>query len=290
MALNKIALLAGMVLAWSGAASAAYRFEAPDVLDLDTDDQLLPLAKSDPLMPAPLAADTAKAILAASEVGNDAVGQLPMLDGDDKAARKQEQARIAAEAPAVQRQGKTLTIRPQSGGPVVFTDRPAPKRADADADGELFVYAGRIGAARYHRVEERFQQDAPGSYLLGPAGGNSIFVPNGSYIEQLSPDGKWLLSMSSGDTHVLLVVMALDVGGPQLGLLCRGGGTGKAGPAVFKGWHDATSFDLVLTPYGPGAQGPVESIPLRFSLEAQGWRPASADPSTFQRLDYACRR
>lgn len=288
MASNKIAAIAGLALTCCGAALAAYRFEAPDVLDLDTDEHLLPLAKSDPLVPGPLAADAAKTIIAAPEVGNDAPGQLPMLDGDDKAARKQEAARIAAEAAAV-RTGKTLTIKTSSAA-VVFSDRPPPKRSDVEADGELFVYAGRIGAAKYHRVEERFEQDAPGSYLVSPGGGKSLFVPNGSYVEQLSPDGKWLLSTSTGDTRVLLVVMALEVEGPRLALLCHGGGTGKAGPALFKGWHDATSFDLVLTPYGPGQQGPLESIPVRFALDAQGWRPATADPGTFKRLDYACRR
>lgn len=283
-------VLFGLALACCGTALAAYRFEAPDVLDLSTDEHLAPLAKGDPVAPVPLAADAAKAILAAPEVSNDAPGQIPMLPGGDKAARKQEQARIAAEAAAVQRTGKTLTIKTQSGAPVEFTDRQPPKRADADQDGELFVYAGRLGAAGYHRVEERFQQDAPGSYLVGPAGGKSLFLPNGSYVEQLSPDGKWLLSMSPGDTHVLLVVMALDAAGPQLALLCRGGGSGKAGPAAFKGWHDANSFDLVLTPVGPGQQGVLETVPVRFALDAQGWHPATPEPKAFERLDYGCRR
>ncbi|MBV8062106.1 MAG: hypothetical protein JOY51_00845 [Nevskia sp.] len=274
----------------SAAALAAYRFEASDVLDLSTEDHLAPLAKTDAPAPVALAADAAKAILAAPEVGNDAPGQIPMLDGTDKQARKQEQARLAAEAASVQRAGKTLTIKTQSGAPVLFIDRQAPQRSDADADGELFVYAGRLGAARYQRVEERFQQDAPGSYLVGPAGGKSLFIPNGSYIEQLSPDGKWLLSMSAGDTHALLVLMALDADGPRLALLCRGGGGGKAGPAQFKGWHGADSFDLVLSPVGAGQQGVLETIPVRFALDAQGWHPATPNPVAFERLDYACRR
>jgi hypothetical protein len=288
--LFKFGLALACVAGGGEAALGAYRFEAPDVLDLSTETPLLPLAKGDSIAPAPLAGDAARAILAAPEAGNDAPGQLPLLDGPDKAARRQEPARIVAEAPAVQRAGKTLSITPQSGAAVAFSDRQPPKRADVDEDGEFFVYAGRVGAARYHRVEERFQQDSPGSYLLNPANGRSVFVPNGSYVEQLSPDGKWLLSMSPGDTHVLLVVMALDAGGPRLALLCRGGGTGKAGPAMFKGWRDAATFDLVLTPVGPGQQGVLESVPVRFALDAQGWHPATPDPRSFERLDYACRQ
>ena len=68
------------------------------------------------------------------------------------------------------------------------------------------------------------------------------------------------------------------------------GSAGRAGPGAFKGWHDATSFDLVLQPTAPGQSAPAESIPLRFSLDAQGWHPAATDPKVFERLDYACRR
>lgn len=275
-----------------------YRFEAPGVLDLSVDRQLAPL-KGAPIAAVPLAGDIARTILAAPEVGNDAPGQLPMLDGTDKAARKQEQARLAAEAPAVQRAGKTLTIKPQSGAAVLFGDRQAPKRADADQDGELFIYAGRTGAVRYHRVEERFQQDSPASYLVNPLNGKTLFATNGSYVVQLSPDGNWLLSMSPGDTRVLLVVMALDADGPRLALLCQGGTAVNAGPGVFKGWRDDKTFDLVLTPLvlAPGKPGqgsattlPAEPIALRFTADAMGWQTATPDPKALERVGYACWR
>jgi hypothetical protein len=284
-----VAALMGLAGLCCGAAAASgYRFQAPGVVDISVDDGLAPLAKGDPIAPTPLAADAAAAILKAPEAGNDAPGQLPMLDGDDKAARKQEGARLAAAAPAVSRAGKTLTLKPQAGAAVTFTDQQPPKRKDADEDGELFVYAGPVGAG-YHRIEERFQQDAPGSYLVNGANGKTIFTPNGSYVVQLSPDGKWLLSMSPGDTHVLLAVMALDADGPNLALYCRGSGNGNAGPAAFKGWHDATSFDLVLSPIAPGQQKASENIPVRFSLQGQSWRPATPDPKVFDRLGYVCR-
>lgn len=280
-------LVAVLALLCNSAMAAGYRFEAPDVVDLAVIDPLAPLAKSAPLVPAPLAADAAQAILAAPEVDNEAKAQLPLLDGDDKAARKHEGPRLAVESATVRRAGHTLSIQPKSGAPVLFVDRPAPRRADADEDGELFVYAGRVGTAGYHRVEERFQQDAPGSYLVSPGNGKSLFVSNGSYVVQLSPDGKWLLSMSGGDTHALMVVMALEAEGPRLSLLCRSPGT--AGPAAFKGWRDAASFDLVLGPIGPGNQGVLEHVPLRFALGAEGWGPAG-DAKALERLGYVCRR
>lgn len=296
MASNKLAAAAGLVLTCCATARADYRFQAPDVLDLDTSDHLLPLAKSDPLVPGPLAADAAKTIIAAPELGNDAPGQLPMLDGSDKAARKSEAARIAAEAAAVQRTGKTLTIK-TSGAAVVFTDRPPPKRSDVEADGELFVYAGRIGAAKYHRVEERFEQDAPGSYLVSPGGGKSVFVPNGSYVEQLSPDGRWLLS-AGGGTRALLVLMSLAADGPALALICEGGDTPYAGPSAFKGWRDAKTFDLVLNPLvvipgkpgdGAASTAPPVPIPLRFRYDGQRWLPQTPDAKALQRVGYVCR-
>jgi len=291
-------MLAGLGGGWCGAALGAYRFESPGVLDVSTDEHLVP-QKADAIPTAPLAADAAQAILAAPEVGNDAPGQLPMLNGSNKAARKQERARLAAEPAAVQRSGGTLTIRTQSGGPVAFTDRPPAARADADADGEFFLYAGRIGAAGYQRVEERFEQDAPGSYLVNTANGKTLFVPNGSYEVQLSPDGKWLLSMSSGDTRVLLVVMALDAEGPRLALICHGGNSVNAGPAVFKGWHDEKSLDLVLNPLAiaPGKPGQgsatvlaTEPIPLRIAFDGQGWHPEVRDPRVLEKVGYVCRR
>ncbi|MDR3414882.1 MAG: hypothetical protein P4L83_01735 [Nevskia sp.] len=292
-----VAAVVGLAAAWGGAVfGAGYRFEAPDVLDLSTVQPLLPLEQGDPIAAVPLAADIATAILAAPEVGNEAPGQVPMLDGSDKVARKQEQARIAAESTAVRRAGKTLTIDTGAAGPVKFSDHGSSSR-DA-ADGELFLYAGRIGAASYHRVEERFLADVPGSYLMNPASGRMVFAPNGSYVVQLSPDGRWLLSMSPGDTHVLLVVMALAADGPGLALVCRSATTNGA-LAAFKGWYDARSLDLVLTPLvlAPGKPGqgaaallPSEPIPVRLALDDQGWHPQTPDPKALERIGYTCRR
>jgi hypothetical protein len=296
----------GLVIALATAASvlccataiAGYRFEDPAVFDLSIDERLAPLTKGAPIAATPLAGDAAKAIVAAPEVGNDAPGQVPMLPGTDKAERKQEQARIAAAAPAVQRSGKTLSIKTQGAG-VEFSDRRPPPRADADQDGEMFFYAGRVGATSYHRVEERFQQDAPASYFVNAANGKRLFAPNGSYVVQLSPDGKWLLSMSAGDTRVLLVVMALDADGPNLALLCHGDSAVNAGPGAFKGWHDDGSFDLQLNPLvlAPGKPGqgaattlPPESIPLRFAFDGQGWQVRTPDPKALDRVGYVCRR
>ncbi|HZP12905.1 MAG TPA: hypothetical protein VFB36_10840 [Nevskiaceae bacterium] len=263
------------------ALAGEYRFEGADVIDLSIYDPLAPLLKS-VVEPKSLDRNIAKGIIAAAEVSNEAPGQLPMIDATDKKARVLEQKQIAAESAVVQRHGETLTIKTSSGHDVVFRDRPPPKSQDSDADGEMFVYAGRVGAARYHRIEERFQHDAPGSYLVSPADDQTVFVPNGSYVEQISPDGKWLLSMSPGDTHVLLVVVELAADAPKLALVCRGGEAKYAGPGMFKGWRDGSTFDVVLNP--------TISIPLRFSLDGEAWRPATPDPLALTRLGYVCKR
>lgn len=292
-------IAAGICCAWSLAALAGdYRFESPDVLDVSVDRTLRPLLTTD--VPAtPLAPDIAAAIIGEPEVGNEAPGQLPMLDGSDKVARKAEKARIAAQSALVERAGKTLTIRTASGKTAEFRDRPPPVRNDADADGELFIYAGRIGASGYHRVEERFQQDAPGSYLVAPGDDKTVFVPNGSYVEQLSPDGKWLLSMSPGDTRVLLVVLALDADAPRVALMCDGNNVKNAGPGTFKGWRDASTFDVVLNPLvlAPGTPGqgaatvvPTDPIALRFVSDAKAWHPTTPRPEKLAELGYVCRR
>lgn len=280
------------------AVAGEYRFERPDVLDVSIYDPLAPLLKT-VVAPKTLDPKTAREIVAASEVSNEASGQLPMIDASDKAARKLEQKQIAAESSIVQRQGKKLTIKATSGHDAEFVDRPPPKSSNSDADGELFVYAGRVGAARYHRVEERFQHDAPGSYLVSPADDKTVFVPNGSYVEQISPDGRWLLSMSAGDTHVLLVVVELAADEPKLALVCRGGDSKYAGPGMFKGWRDGSSFDVVLNPLvlAPGKPGlgaatviPTEPIPIRFAVDGEAWQPATPNPQALAELGYACKR
>src|SRR5262249_17870528 len=83
------------------ALAGEYRFEESDVLDVSTDQQLAPREKGDTVATTTLAADIAKAIVAAPEVGNEARGQLQMLEGTDKVERKREQARIQPDSTSV---------------------------------------------------------------------------------------------------------------------------------------------------------------------------------------------
>lgn len=278
-----MAVLAGLCVLH--AAYGAYRFEDPAVLDLSAAERLLPLQKGERMAVQPLAADAAAAILAAPDHSMDAPGQVPYTDEKGRGARKQEQARIAAESAAVQRGDKMLRIKPQSGAAVEFMDRQTPARADADGDSERFFYAGRIGAGAYHRVEVLFGHDSPGSFLVNPASGKTAFVHNGGDTVVLSSDGNWLLDLDPLNAPFLLAVADLGADGPESALICHGGGSGIASVS-FKGWHDDKSFDLVLTPGGQGAAG----VALRIAFDGQGWRPAAADAKALEALGYGCWR
>ncbi len=283
-----IAVFAGFAASviWSGAAYGGYRFEDPTILNLSAAERLAPLEQGDPIAATPLAAAAAAAIVAAPELGEDAPGQVPILDGEDKAARKQEKPRIAAEAPAVQRNGKKLSIKPQTGSAVEFVDTSASKNSDGDS--ETFIYAGRIGAEHYHHVEERFQQDAPDSYFINPASGKIVSAHNGADVVELSSDGKWLLSLSRENPPFLLAVAALDGDGPHLALVCHGSASSKISAASFKGWHNENSFDLALTPGAPGETAGA-AIPLRIALDGQSWHPAAVSKD-LERIGYSCKR
>ncbi len=52
---------------------------------------------------------------------------------------------------------------------------------------------------------------------------------------------------------------------------------------IFKGWRDGSSFDVVLNPSS-------ESIPIRFAVEGEAWRPATPNPLALADLGYACKR
>ena len=265
-----------------GEAAAGYRFEDPALLNLSSEERLLPLQGGPPIPVTVLPSGTAAAILAAPELGEKGPGLVTPLDGEDKIQRRKEAARLATDAPAVHRTARTLVVQPQSGMAVEFTDTVTPRRKDVDGDSETFFYAGRLGTTGYYQVEERFQQDAPAAYFVNPGNGKTAFGQPGADSVVLSPGGQWLLSVHT--MPLLIAVAALGPSGPTLKLVCQG----KPDNTALKGWSGESAFDLGFTLGTPGEKG-SRDIPVRVEMEGDAWQLATSDADALGRMDIHCR-
>lgn len=182
-----LALMAGA----SGAHAkepAGLRFDSPGVLDLSTR-ELPSTATARRIAPTTALPAAAGAEIAAAPALGEEEPLLPFVgvaarcqDLLDACVRRYEAASIGREAAEVSRNGKRLTIKPQTSTPVAFADWNLPASAKADGDGTKHVYAGRLDNSRYHRVEVQFDHDAPGSFLVNPGNGKTAFVHNGADV------------------------------------------------------------------------------------------------------------
>jgi hypothetical protein len=148
------------------------------------------------------------------------------------------------------------------------------------------AYLGRLAGNGYHRIEVQFGHDAPGSFLVNPGNGKVAFVHNGGDIAVPAPDGMHMLTFNSMNPPLSVRVVALDASGPRLALTCTVKPDSPA-TAQFKGWHDASAFDLALLPGGTRGE---EIIALRLRHDAQGWHVASIDPGRIAMIAFACRQ
>jgi hypothetical protein len=253
------------------AAASPYSFDRPEVLDL-TEPERLVRFKVRGLVAGALAPDAAAAILHLPDVGMEAPTHLAPSSKEGADAREAESKLIVAEEPAVIRSDKKLEIRPQSGDMVTFGDWAEPARKDADGDSETFHYLGRVGAAKYHRLEVRFGHDAPGSFLVNPASGKTVFVHNGGDVVALSPSGTRLASLHTAGAPYLLAVAAIGAAGPDVEFLCQAIDKHRIKSIAFKGWRDDTNLDLVLTPL----EG--SPIAIRARLDVRGPRVSVSGP------------
>jgi hypothetical protein len=265
-------------------------FDSPGVLDLAERTQAI---ENGSAVPATLlgAAD-AKAILTAAALDE---ARPALRFSDDQYAcdppsracsEAGERALVDAAGSTVKREGKRLTVVPSAGAPAIFLDWTMATTKSADGDLGTHVYLGRLAGSGYHRTEVQFGHDAPGSFLVNPGNGKIAFVHNGSDIAVPAPDGLRLLTFNSMNPPLSLRVAALDASGPRLALTCTAKSDSPA-TARFKGWHDASSFDLALLPAGERGE---EILALRLQHDAQGWHVASVDPGRVATIAFACRQ
>ena len=265
---------------------ASYDSNDPRVLELTSAAKVQPFERGDPVPVGALPADAASAITAAPEIRDSGPGMVPLLDPDDKTAYKLEKQHIAAEAGAVQRTGKKLVLKTQAGKPIEFVDRKAAPSKNSDADSKTFIYAGRLGAGNYYRVEERFEQGPPGTFLVNPADGSVAFADYGEEVLAASPDGSRLMTVATND--LLVTVATLGADGPKVELACHY----SDGPQIaFKGWHGSGAFDLVLSSVPPSDDAkPGLEVPIRLSLQADAWSLGSSNAAALTKWGFVCRR
>jgi hypothetical protein len=282
------------------------RFNSPGVLDLADRSQKIAGGKA--VVVAELPAGDAAEIFSASEQGEAQPGLRFSDDefGCAKPSRKcsleQERKRLASAGlsrpsmasealgllpvGAVKRDGKRLTITPASGAPVTFIDWTVAATKSADGDDETHWYLGRMPTSGYERVEVQFGHDAPGDFLINPQSGKVAFVHNGSDIAAPSPDGKLLVTFNTLNPPPSIRVAALDATGPRLVLQCEAGQGSTHVTPVFKGWHDANSFDLVLE-IGEQSKSMVR-LAMRLTRSGGNWLVAAGDLTRVTQIGFVC--
>ncbi|HEX7915153.1 hypothetical protein [Rudaea sp.] len=277
-----IACCASMLTA--AEADRGLRFDSPGVLDLaasDADEDgrrtetvLLTAADVDAIRAAPVVGADALPLPVAADVFHCAAASRSCLDAGE---------RKALGAGAAVRAGTRLGLRPAQGAVVEFVDWNRPSTASADGDSETHRYLGRLSGSGYHRIEVEFGHDAPGSFLVNPANGKAAFVHNAADVVAPSPDGLHLLEFNADDATRPLRVAALDEAGPRLVLSCQFGADHAT--LAFKGWHDAASFDLLLTPDRgmPGA-----TVPLRIAHVGDAWQLRIAEAARAAATQFRC--
>ena len=296
-ALPKIVLVgcAGLVSSAPLAVNAAgqeqgVRFNSAGVLDLADRSQKIVAGR--PVAVVELPAEAAAEIFSAAERG-EAQPDLRFSDdefGCAKPSRKcsleQERKLLQAAGATAKRDGKRLTITPASGAPVTFIDWNVAATKSADGDDETHWYLGRSSGSGYERVEVQFGHDAPGDFLINPKSGKVAFVHNGADIAAPSPDGKLLVTFNTLNPPPSIRVAALDAGGPRLILQCETAEAGTRVTPVFKGWHDAQTFDLVFE-VGEQSKSMLR-LAMRLARGSGGWQVFAGDGARVTQIGFSC--
>jgi hypothetical protein len=176
-------------------AEVGLNFDSPGVLNLS----LRPSHRvGKKLALEPLAPSEAAEILAARKVEADPNLLDDVMQKFDcgKQGEDCEAKRIAASGGAVQRRGGRLEISSEAGPPLWFgnVDSRTPKQRDRDAF--LFTYWGRLQGSGYHRVQEEFSEDSPGSFLVNARNGKVAFVHQYDDVVVVAPGGAHLVAVN----------------------------------------------------------------------------------------------
>jgi hypothetical protein len=290
MKVQLAAILFATTMLDAAAADRGLRFDSPGVLDISAEKVVM---SGSPVSVAALDAIDASSITAAPKLSDDA-STLPfssdMFGCGAKATdcvTKNEAKRIAESGGAAKRDDKRLTLTPSKGSPVVFADWKDIVTKSIDGDGETHWYLGAVKGSNYQRVEVQFFHDSPGSFLINPVTGKSLFVHNGSDVSSLSPDGQFLLNYDELNAPLTVRVASLDAIGPAMTLQCKGP-TADEGPRFeFKGWHDAASIDLALV--GQAERSKLaHATAVRLRHTTAGWEIATDHPETLKATGFSC--
>lgn len=276
--------------AGKGVPDQGLRFNSPGVLDLA--DRSQRITGGSPVPASELAGTDAETIFAAAAVGENEL--LLRFSGDvfgcakpsRQCSMQHERALIDASGGMVKRDGRRLTVTASDGHASTFVDWKQPTTKTADGDEETHWYLGRMAKSGYERVEVEFGHDAPGNFLINPQSGKVAFVHNGADLVAPSTDEKLLVTFNSLNPPISIRVAALDAVGPRLVLQCEAPeGQGRLTP-VFKGWHDASAFDLVFE-IGEQSKS-MARLATRIFRDSVGWHLGASDVSRLARLGFAC--
>lgn len=279
-----------LVMAAPCGAEERMSFDSPGVLNLSgyLRDGKLPFQNHVPVKTDPLALDTARQILRAPQIGrND-----PKVVGiSDMYAPKSEPARIEADKIAVSRDGQMLSVKAESGPPVVFKDWSVPAGDRTEGDARHFMYAGKTIHNGFYRVEALYAHDSPGTFFVNPKNGRTVYAHNGTDMVAPSPDGRRMIVLNDGlNPPFGFVVANLGPDAPAVELLCRCTGASQSGQIApfFKGWHMSfyPGFDLVLVVEHKASKKETAFIaaPLRVTLQSDGWRLSALNIADLERL------
>ena len=291
MKILTVALLFAAHALNASAADRGLRFDSPGVLDISAEKVSL---SGSPVSVAALDGADASSIAAAPKLSDDA-STLPFSSDvfgcGPKATdcvAKNEAKRIADSGGMAKRDDKRLTITPLKGSPVVFADWKDIVTKSIDGDGETHWYIGALKGG-YQRVEVQFFHDSPGSFLINPANGKSLFVHNGSDVSSLSPDGQFLLNYDELNAPLTVRIASLDANGPAMSLQCKGPSKDDGPHFEFKDWHDAASVDLALV--GQAAHSQLaHATAVRLRHSAAGWEIATDHPESLKEAGFSCQQ
>ncbi len=247
-----------------------------------------PLLSNAPAKTDQLALDAARQILRLPQLGR---SDPKVVSISDMYAPKSEPARIEADKAAISRDGQTLTVKPESGPPVVFKDWSLPATDQSEGDARHFMYLGKAAHNGFYRVEALYQHDSPGSFFVNPKNGKTLYAHNGVDTVAISPDGKRMLVLNDGiNPPFALLVANVGCDEPAVEIICRGSAASQPGQIApfFKGWHMSfyPGFDLVLVVEQKASKKETAfaAAPLRFTLQADGWHVSAANAAELERI------
>lgn len=198
---------------------------------------------------------------------------------------KDERKKIARDK-NVRRSGKLLTIKPVSAPPIIFKNWSDLGNDQHEGDGESFLYMGKIPHNGFYRVDAYYTVGWPDSYFINPRNGQILYADISTDTVSFSPDGKRILVMRDSLNHPFgFLVANISNDTTTIELFCRCQNNPNIRNVIhsgLNGWHDPeyVGFDLLITVQQDSSNklSPFILIPVRLSLQGDGWHLAAPDP------------